>query len=76
MIFTGMNPGVVVKVDKMVYLSVAVVPVYEFGMWWWEGKVENSSSLSRTSITFSEGLAAVTINGKEHLIDKTGNIVY
>jgi hypothetical protein len=45
-------------------------------MWWWEGKVENSSSLSRTSITFSEGLAAVTINGKEHLIDKTGNIVY
>jgi len=25
---------------------------------------------------FSEGLAKVTINGKEHLIDKIGNIVY
>jgi|694.fasta_scaffold02842_6 hypothetical protein len=28
------------------------------------------------ALSFSEGLAAVTINGKEHLIDKTGNIVY
>ncbi len=26
--------------------------------------------------SFGEGLAKVTINGKEHLIDKTGNIVY
>jgi hypothetical protein len=51
MIFTGMNPGVAVKVDKMVYLSVAAVPVYGFGMLWWEGKVENSSSLSRLSLT-------------------------
>ncbi|WP_235334454.1 WG repeat-containing protein [Aphanizomenon flos-aquae] len=26
--------------------------------------------------SFRESLAEVTINGKEHLIDKTGNIVY
>ncbi|MDD1428759.1 WG repeat-containing protein [Dolichospermum sp. ST_sed9] len=26
--------------------------------------------------SFQEGLANVKINGKEHLIDKTGNIVY
>ncbi|MFM6579088.1 MAG: WG repeat-containing protein [Dolichospermum sp.] len=28
------------------------------------------------AMCFSEGLAKVTINGKDHLIDKTGKIVY
>ncbi|MFM6000105.1 MAG: WG repeat-containing protein [Dolichospermum sp.] len=26
--------------------------------------------------SFTEGIAKVTINGKDHLIDKTGKIVY